>query len=127
MESYSAIWGHIILFVLHCTYVYTCFTSKHVFLARSDETHTNFTLLRMSGLAVGHYLLSAIIYELTVSVKYATSPPAGGEWRKCDGAVITKDFPGMYKWLFRAEDYFDLVPGFADSLNAQLSMSFSGE
>ncbi len=70
-----------------------------------------------------HYLLK----ELTVSVKYATSPPAGGEWRKCDGADITKDFPGMYKWLFRAEDYFGLVPGFTDSLNAQLSMSFSGE
>ncbi len=34
-------------------HVYTCFTSKHVFLVCSDETHTNFTMLHMSGLAVG--------------------------------------------------------------------------
>ncbi len=54
IESYSAIWGHI---ALHCSYravhVYTCLTSKHVFLVCSDETHTTFTLLHMSGLAVG--------------------------------------------------------------------------
>ncbi len=31
---------------------YTYFTSKHVFLVCSDETHTNFTLLHMSSLAV---------------------------------------------------------------------------
>ncbi len=34
---------------------HTCFTSERVFLACTDETHT---LLRMSGLAVAHYLLS---------------------------------------------------------------------
>ncbi len=34
-------------------YMFTRFTSKHVFLACSNETHTNFTLLHMSGLAVG--------------------------------------------------------------------------
>ncbi len=34
-------------------HVYTCFTSKHVFLACTDKKHTNYTLLHMSGLAVG--------------------------------------------------------------------------
>ncbi len=41
IESYSAIWGHIALFM--------CF----LYNVCSDETHTNFTLLHMSGLAVG--------------------------------------------------------------------------
>ncbi len=37
----------------HTVHVYTCFTSKHVFLVCSDETHADFTVLHMSGLAVG--------------------------------------------------------------------------
>ncbi len=42
--------GHVALFVLHCT---SLCMRKHVFLACSDETHTNFTLLYLSGLSVG--------------------------------------------------------------------------
>ncbi len=37
------IWGHIALYM---------FTQVNVFLASTDEAHTNFTLLHMSGLAV---------------------------------------------------------------------------
>ncbi len=44
MESYSG--------TIYCTVPLHC-TCLHMFLARTDETHTNFTLLHMSGLAVG--------------------------------------------------------------------------
>ncbi len=56
----------------YCTaHVYTCFTSKHVFLAYTEETHKTFTLLHMSGLAIGliHYTgkhqLSGAAFSLT--------------------------------------------------------------
>ncbi len=58
MESYSAICGDITLFVfalMHCTF--TNVLQVNIFLACSDETHTNVTLLHMSGFAV-HYSLS---------------------------------------------------------------------
>ncbi len=37
MKSYSAIWGHIALFILHCT-MFTHVLQINVFLACSDVT-----------------------------------------------------------------------------------------
>ncbi len=45
VDQLLLIWGRIALFVLHCT-------NKHVFLAISEETHINSTLLHTSDLAV---------------------------------------------------------------------------
>ncbi len=44
-------------------YMFTRFTSKHVFLVCTDETHTNFTLLHMSGLAVGQCWINTLFTE----------------------------------------------------------------
>lgn len=54
--------------------------------------------------------------------------PLGGEWIRCDDTLVTKDFfPGMYKWSFSTKNYVSLAPGFEDTLNTNLSISFPGE